>query len=205
MGRRNSKHRIPEGKEGWTPATGTWEAAIKRELRELLDADIDVDSDAEGKVAGVVEGNPSDDNRSDGDGEGDAGAGYDFSIGTNSARGKRRELYTGADATLMEAALNLCEWKLKHNIKTAAFEGLSKLLKKHCYQRTGLDQDFPSLPMWRPCLVGQWEAAGADDAVDLFEGTGPGCKGAAVEPSTSGAPATWTDCEVALAKYYQGA
>eukprot|EP00873_Tetraselmis_striata_P017412 jgi/Tetstr1/437676/TSEL_000234.t1 len=32
----------------------------------------------------------------------------------------------------MEAALSLCEWKLKHNnIKTAAFERLSKLLKKH--------------------------------------------------------------------------
>eukprot|EP00873_Tetraselmis_striata_P019358 jgi/Tetstr1/439622/TSEL_028044.t1 len=41
-----------------------------------------------------------------------------------------------------------------------------------------------------------WEAAGADDAVDMFEGTGPGCKGAAVQAGTSGSPATWTDCEV---------
>eukprot|EP00873_Tetraselmis_striata_P028169 jgi/Tetstr1/448433/TSEL_035702.t1 len=83
------------------------------ELHELLDAD----SEAEGIVAGVVEGNPSDDSGSDIDSEGDAGA-------------RRRQLYTDADATLMGAALNLCEWKLKHNMKTAAFEGLSKLLKK---------------------------------------------------------------------------
>jgi len=37
----------------------------------------------------------------------------------------------------MEAALNLCEWKLKHNIKTAAFERLSKLLKKHMLPKDG--------------------------------------------------------------------
>eukprot|EP00873_Tetraselmis_striata_P028112 jgi/Tetstr1/448376/TSEL_035658.t1 len=37
----------------------------------------------------------------------------------------------------MQAALNLCEWKLKHNIKTAAFEGLSKLLKKHMLPKDG--------------------------------------------------------------------
>jgi len=42
-------------------------------------------------------------------------------------------------ATLMEAALNLCEWKLKHNIKTAAFEKLSKLLKKHMLPKDGSD------------------------------------------------------------------
>eukprot|EP00873_Tetraselmis_striata_P019875 jgi/Tetstr1/440139/TSEL_028496.t1 len=102
------------------------------ELHELLDAD----GEAEGIVAGVVEGNPSDDSGSDIDSEGDAGARYDFNTGTSSARGKyddgkrRRQLYTDADATLMGAALNLCEWKLKHNMKTAAFEGLSKLLKK---------------------------------------------------------------------------
>eukprot|EP00873_Tetraselmis_striata_P022112 jgi/Tetstr1/442376/TSEL_030502.t1 len=93
------------------------------------DSDADSDNGAEGIVAGIEEGNPSNDSRSDSDGEGDAGAGYDFNTGTSGARGKyddrtrRRQLYTGADATLMEAALNLCEWnKLKHNIKTAAFE-----------------------------------------------------------------------------------
>eukprot|EP00873_Tetraselmis_striata_P040125 jgi/Tetstr1/460389/TSEL_000067.t1 len=46
---------------------------------------------------------------------------------------------TSAVATLMEAALNLCEWKLKHNIKTAAFEKLSKLLKKHMLPKDGSD------------------------------------------------------------------
>eukprot|EP00873_Tetraselmis_striata_P034254 jgi/Tetstr1/454518/TSEL_041416.t2 len=46
--------------------------------------------------------------------------------------------------------------------------------------------------------------AGADDAVDMFEGRGPGCMGAAVQTGTSGAPATWTDCEVAMAKYCEG-
>eukprot|EP00873_Tetraselmis_striata_P018864 jgi/Tetstr1/439128/TSEL_027580.t1 len=336
-------------------------------LRELLDADNDADSDAEGIVAGVVDGNPSDDSRGDNDGEGDAGARYDFSTWTSSARRKydddgkrRRQLYTSADATLMEAALNLCEWKLKHNIKTAAFERLSKLLKKHMLPKDGSEltetwcQDMPSsnrgekrnmksaegaltvqdvyevtdsdgnksrarrdlqhqiyigaffadmpgrskaisvemrpkikkmdrrmamvtltsdfgrpvrpmLPSagtsgvvcadWtcEDCLhfaetvavmvLGQspgggqgstardselWmeptmrdvkrvargsgttdteraygrqfrEAAGADDAVDVFEGTGPGCRGAAMQAGTSGAPATWTDCEVALA------
>eukprot|EP00873_Tetraselmis_striata_P036281 jgi/Tetstr1/456545/TSEL_043267.t1 len=116
---------------------------VHRTLRELLDADNDADSDAAGIVAGVVGGNPSDDSRSDSEGEGDAGARYDFSTGTSSARGKyndgkrRRQLYTGADATLMEAALNLCEWKLKHSIKTAAFERLSKLLKKHMLPKDG--------------------------------------------------------------------
>eukprot|EP00873_Tetraselmis_striata_P040117 jgi/Tetstr1/460381/TSEL_000059.t1 len=412
--------RLPQGAIDTLPA----------ELRELMDADSDADSDAEGIVAGVniVEGNPSDDSRSNSDGEGDTGARYDFSTWTSSARGKyddgksnRRgqSLYTGADATLMEAALNLCEWKLKHNTKTAAFERLSKLLKKHiCHRRTAhalllrivkefweyvgtlkdmrpkmrkmdrrmalvaltsdfgrpvrpmlpsaagtisgvvcanwtcedflhfaktvavsvfgdmfehqhlavmwhmlqgevihclrgceecdapadseecrrvneyikkqreegfncvlthaqmcsmhlpddmmklnlhsmvcrvraqvaaggstardserwmertmrdvkcvargsgttdteraygwhfllearikflracMDQDFPSLPLWRPGFVGQWEAAGADDAVDMFEGTGPGCMGGAVQAGTSGASATWTDCEV---------
>lgn len=52
-------------------------------------------------------------------------------------RNRRRELYTGAEATLMEAALNLCEWKLKHNIKTAAFERLSKVMKKHMLPKDG--------------------------------------------------------------------
>eukprot|EP00873_Tetraselmis_striata_P035746 jgi/Tetstr1/456010/TSEL_042787.t1 len=103
----------------------------------------DADSDAEGIVTGVVDGNPSDDTRGDSDGEGDVEARYDFSTGTSNARGKyddgnrRRQLYTGADATLMEAALNVCEWKLKHNIKTAAFERLSKLLKKHMLPNDG--------------------------------------------------------------------
>eukprot|EP00873_Tetraselmis_striata_P010278 jgi/Tetstr1/430542/TSEL_020340.t1 len=68
------------------------------------------------------------------------------------------------------------------------------------FLRAGMDPDFPSLPLWRPGFVEQWEAASADDAVDIFEGTGPGCRGAAVQAGTSGAPATWTDCEVALAK-----
>eukprot|EP00873_Tetraselmis_striata_P011952 jgi/Tetstr1/432216/TSEL_021672.t1 len=76
---------------------------------------MDADSDAEGMVAGVVDGNPSDDIRGDIDDEGDAGARYDFCTGTSSAQGKyddvkrRRQLYTGADATMMEAALYLCE------------------------------------------------------------------------------------------------
>eukprot|EP00873_Tetraselmis_striata_P001429 jgi/Tetstr1/421693/TSEL_012631.t1 len=39
----------------------------------------------------------------------------------------------------MEAALNLCEWELKHNKKTAAFERLSKLLKKHMLPKDGLE------------------------------------------------------------------
>eukprot|EP00873_Tetraselmis_striata_P039987 jgi/Tetstr1/460251/TSEL_005552.t1 len=81
MGRRNSKRRIPQGKEGWIAAKGTWEEVSKRELRELIDAD----SDAEEIVAGVVEGNPSDDSRSDGDSEGDAVARDDFSTGTSAA------------------------------------------------------------------------------------------------------------------------
>eukprot|EP00873_Tetraselmis_striata_P010282 jgi/Tetstr1/430546/TSEL_020344.t1 len=106
--------RLPQGAIDDLPA----------EIPELLDADSDADSDAEGIVAGVVDGNPSDDSRGDSDGEGDAGA-------------RRRQLYTGADATLMEAALNLCELKLKHNIKTAAFERLSKLLKKHVLPKDG--------------------------------------------------------------------
>eukprot|EP00873_Tetraselmis_striata_P040690 jgi/Tetstr1/460954/TSEL_006106.t1 len=50
---------------------------------------------------------------------------------------RRRQLYTGADATLMKAAFNLCKWKLKHNIKTAAFERLSKLLKKLAHATKG--------------------------------------------------------------------
>eukprot|EP00873_Tetraselmis_striata_P034253 jgi/Tetstr1/454517/TSEL_041416.t1 len=245
-------------------------------LRELLggDADSDVDSDAEGIVSGVVDGNSaSDDSRGDSDGEGDAGARYDSNTGTISARGKyddekrRRQLYTGADATLMEAALNLCEWKLKHNIKTAAFERLSKLLKKHMLPKDGSELtetlyeveqclNIPDIKKYIvhccPCdehrydhsLDGDWSyddrcprcnltrwtpesrrhprpatpqprkfyydfnvlggRAGADDAVDMFEGRGPGCMGAAVQTGTSGAPATWTDCEVAMAKYCEG-
>eukprot|EP00873_Tetraselmis_striata_P004497 jgi/Tetstr1/424761/TSEL_015278.t1 len=68
---------------------------------------------------------------------------YDFTTATNNARGKyddgkrRYQLYTGADVTLMEAALNVCEWKLKQNIKTAAFERLSKMLKKHMLPEDG--------------------------------------------------------------------
>eukprot|EP00873_Tetraselmis_striata_P040878 jgi/Tetstr1/461142/TSEL_006280.t1 len=90
-----------------------------------------------------MEGNPFDDSRGDSDGEGDACARYDFSTGTGNARGeyddgkRRRHLYTGADATLMEATLNLCKWKPKHNIKTAAFERLSKMLKKHMLPKEG--------------------------------------------------------------------
>eukprot|EP00873_Tetraselmis_striata_P013232 jgi/Tetstr1/433496/TSEL_022766.t1 len=38
---------------------------------------------------------------------------------------------------MMEAALNLCEWKLKHNIKTAAFGRQSKLLKKLMLPKDG--------------------------------------------------------------------
>eukprot|EP00873_Tetraselmis_striata_P006479 jgi/Tetstr1/426743/TSEL_001680.t1 len=52
------------------------------------------------------------------------------------------------------------------------------------FLRACLDQDFRSLPLWRPGFVGQWEAFGADDAVDMFEGTGPGYMGAVVEPCT---------------------
>eukprot|EP00873_Tetraselmis_striata_P011351 jgi/Tetstr1/431615/TSEL_021145.t1 len=37
----------------------------------------------------------------------------------------------------MEAALNLCEWKLKHNVETAAFDRLSKLLKKYMLPKDG--------------------------------------------------------------------
>eukprot|EP00873_Tetraselmis_striata_P036995 jgi/Tetstr1/457259/TSEL_004188.t1 len=36
-----------------------------------------------------------------------------------------------------EAALNLCEWKLRHNIKTAAFDRLSRLLKTHMLPKDG--------------------------------------------------------------------
>eukprot|EP00873_Tetraselmis_striata_P002059 jgi/Tetstr1/422323/TSEL_013166.t1 len=98
----------------------------------------DADSDAEGIVAGVVDGNPADDSRGDSGGEGDVGARYDFSTGTSSARGEYDDGKSGADATLMEAALSLCEWKLKHIIsKTAAFERLSKLLKKHVLPKDG--------------------------------------------------------------------
>eukprot|EP00873_Tetraselmis_striata_P039864 jgi/Tetstr1/460128/TSEL_005444.t1 len=103
----------------------------------------DADSDAEGIVAGVVDGKPSNDSRGDNDGEGDRGARYDFSTMTSSARGKfddgkrRRPWYTSADATLMEAALNLREWKLNHNIKAAAFERPSKLPKKHVLPKDG--------------------------------------------------------------------
>eukprot|EP00873_Tetraselmis_striata_P008664 jgi/Tetstr1/428928/TSEL_018904.t1 len=72
------------------------------------------------------------------------------------------------------------------------------------FLRACLDLDFPSLPLWRPGFVGKWEAAGADDAVNMFEGTGPGCSGAAVQVGTSGAPTTWTECEMALAKNCEG-
>eukprot|EP00873_Tetraselmis_striata_P032908 jgi/Tetstr1/453172/TSEL_040189.t1 len=37
----------------------------------------------------------------------------------------------------MEAALNLCEWKLNHNIQTAALKRLSKLLKKYIMPKDG--------------------------------------------------------------------
>eukprot|EP00873_Tetraselmis_striata_P021021 jgi/Tetstr1/441285/TSEL_029536.t1 len=41
---------------------------------------------------------------------------------------------------MMEGALNLCERKLKHNnIKTAAFERLPKVLKKHMLPKDGLE------------------------------------------------------------------
>eukprot|EP00873_Tetraselmis_striata_P040813 jgi/Tetstr1/461077/TSEL_006224.t1 len=151
----------------------------------------------------------------------------------------RRQLYTGAGATLMEAALvNFCEWKVKHNIKTATLQRLSKLMKKHMLpkdgpkvkpdpkpvapaaktQPTAKTDRKPAAPKTKAKskskvapeppkakskqgFVGQWEAAGADDAVvDMFEGTGPGCRGADVEPSTSGDPAIWLECEEAMAK-----
>eukprot|EP00873_Tetraselmis_striata_P046158 jgi/Tetstr1/466422/TSEL_010950.t1 len=59
---------------------------------------------------------------------------------------------------------------------------LDEFLLEAClkFLRACLDRDFPSLPLWRPCFVGQWEAAGADDAVDMFAGSGPGCRGAAI-------------------------
>eukprot|EP00873_Tetraselmis_striata_P003755 jgi/Tetstr1/424019/TSEL_014630.t1 len=72
------------------------------------------------------------------------------------------------------------------------------------FPREGLDPDLPSLPMWRPCFVGQWEVVGADDAVDVFEGTGPGCRGAAVQPCTAAAPTNWAVCAEAWDKYCQG-
>eukprot|EP00873_Tetraselmis_striata_P041714 jgi/Tetstr1/461978/TSEL_007051.t1 len=219
--------RLPQGAIDDLPAV----RPLRTHRRSYANADSDADSDAESIVSGAVDGNPSDDSRGDSDGEGDAGARHDLSTGISSARGRHddgkrpRQLYTGADTTLMETALNLCEWKLKHNIKTAAFERPSKLLKKHMLPKDGselaetwyqmrdvkcvargngttdteraygrhfvlearikflracLDPYFPSLPLWRPCFVMQWEAAGADDAVDMFEGTGPGCIGAAV-------------------------
>eukprot|EP00873_Tetraselmis_striata_P037235 jgi/Tetstr1/457499/TSEL_044080.t1 len=127
----------------------------------------------------------------------------------------RRQLYTGADATLMEAALNLCEWKLKHNIKTAAFERLSKLLKKHMLPKDGSElteawyqveqsQNVPGINKYIvhccPCDVHRYghslDVGGANYAVDMFEGTGPVCTGVAVEPGTPCGPATWPDCEI---------
>eukprot|EP00873_Tetraselmis_striata_P024631 jgi/Tetstr1/444895/TSEL_032733.t1 len=99
MGRRNSKRRIPAGKEGWTAAEGIPEPVTKRICRRAC--------------------------------------GACFTRTRFYDTHRRRQLYTGADATLMEAALNLCEWRLKHNIKTAAFERLSKLLKKHMLPKDG--------------------------------------------------------------------
>eukprot|EP00873_Tetraselmis_striata_P001387 jgi/Tetstr1/421651/TSEL_012591.t1 len=55
----------------------------------------------------------------------------------------------------METAFNLCEWKLTHNIKTAAFERLSKLLKKYMLPKDGdwtYDDRCPryNLTRWTP-------------------------------------------------------
>eukprot|EP00873_Tetraselmis_striata_P020543 jgi/Tetstr1/440807/TSEL_029114.t1 len=73
--------------------------------------------------------------------------------------------------------------------------GRQFLLEAHIkFPRVGLDPDFPSMRLWRPCFVGHWEAAGANDAVNMFESTGPGCMGATVQPGTSATPATWTAC-----------
>eukprot|EP00873_Tetraselmis_striata_P038408 jgi/Tetstr1/458672/TSEL_045062.t1 len=51
----------------------------------------------------------------------------------------------------MEAALNLCEWKLTHNIKTAAFERLSKLLEKHMLLKDGSELT-ETWYQWEQCL-----------------------------------------------------
>eukprot|EP00873_Tetraselmis_striata_P010700 jgi/Tetstr1/430964/TSEL_020719.t1 len=59
--------------------------------------------------------------------------------------------------------------------------------------------------MMKRNLHNLWEAAVADDAVDMFEGAGPGCMGAAVQQGTSAAPATLTARVVALDTYCQGA
>eukprot|EP00873_Tetraselmis_striata_P003161 jgi/Tetstr1/423425/TSEL_014106.t1 len=146
----DSTRRLPQGAIDDLPA----------ELRELLDADGDADSDAEGIVAGVVEDNPSNDRRSDNDGEGDAGARYDFSTGTSNAQGKNDD-GKSANATLMEAALNLREWKLNHNMKTAAFERLLKLLKTHMLPKNGSElaemwyqvKQCLNVPDIRKCIV----------------------------------------------------
>eukprot|EP00873_Tetraselmis_striata_P045890 jgi/Tetstr1/466154/TSEL_010715.t1 len=85
-------------------------------------------------------------------------------------------------------------------IKKQREEGLSCLLTHAQMCSMYLPDEMMKLNLHnmvcRPGFLGQWEATGADDAVDMFEGTGPGCTGAAVEPGTSGAPATWPDCEV---------
>eukprot|EP00873_Tetraselmis_striata_P025216 jgi/Tetstr1/445480/TSEL_033258.t1 len=126
---------LMDRKAGWTRAKAGDQ--IKTHLGKMARALYSLSDDVFDKMYDPKNsGDPSDDNRSDRDGGGDVGARYDFNTGNNSARGKdddgkSRQLYTGADATQMEAALNLCEWKLKHNIKTTAFERLSKLLKKH--------------------------------------------------------------------------
>eukprot|EP00873_Tetraselmis_striata_P014295 jgi/Tetstr1/434559/TSEL_023650.t1 len=85
--------------------------------------------------------------------------------------------------------VNKCVARGSGTTDTERAYGQRFLLKARIkFLRACLDPNFPSLPLWRPGFVGQWEAAGANDAVDMFEGTGPGCRGTAVQPGTIAAP-----------------
>eukprot|EP00873_Tetraselmis_striata_P023591 jgi/Tetstr1/443855/TSEL_031809.t1 len=128
MGRRHSKRRIPEGKEGCTPATGSWEAAIKRVRCDACGAPVSNKAQFYDNYrwTEACAGPP--------DTAAPVAAGGDGALAAPC-----RQLYTDADATLMEAALDLCELKLKHNIKMAAFERLSMLPKKHMLPKDGYD------------------------------------------------------------------
>eukprot|EP00873_Tetraselmis_striata_P014841 jgi/Tetstr1/435105/TSEL_024073.t1 len=117
-------HRWTEARAKPPPDTAVHVAAVvMAPLRQLLHrtavtllrrgpAGSDTDIDAEGIVAGVVEGIPSHDSRSDKDGE------------RRNVGARRRQLHTGADATLIKVALYLCEM-------------LSKLRKKHMLPKDG--------------------------------------------------------------------
>eukprot|EP00873_Tetraselmis_striata_P009098 jgi/Tetstr1/429362/TSEL_019279.t1 len=117
MGRRNSKRRIPQGKEDWTGTKRTWEEVTKRMRCHACGASVSKTYFYDIRRWTEASAKPPDT------------AAPVAAGGDGAPAAPRRQLYTGADAILMEAALNICEWKLKHNIKTAAFERLSKLLK----------------------------------------------------------------------------